>query len=105
LITSLGFALRGRVRFASLLVASFAGSLIFYVITNTGSWLAEPLYAKTAAGWVQALTVGVPGWPSTWSFYRHTLFGDLIFTALFVGCMSLRAHPAEQRASEPIRSV
>jgi uncharacterized protein DUF6580 len=89
LIVAMGLALRGRVRLLGLLTASFAGSLIFYVITNTGSWLGEPAYAKTLGGWVQALTVGLPGWPSTWWFYRHTLISDLLFTLLFVGCMAL----------------
>ena len=40
--------------------ASLLGSIAFYVITNTGDWLLEPLYAKTFAGWVQALTTGLP---------------------------------------------
>lgn len=94
LIVLLGLALRGRVRLFGLLAGSFAGSVIFYVITNTGSWLAEPAYPKTIAGWAQALTVGLPGWPSTWWFYRHTLISDLLFTLLFVGCMALARRPA-----------
>ena len=100
LITGLGFAIRDRARLPQMIGASFIGSLLFYVITNTGSWLAEPAYAKTAAGWVQALTTGLPGWPSTWWFYRQTLLSDLIFTLLFVGCMSLRARNSERTAPE-----
>ena len=95
LIVTLGLALRGRVRLLGLLAASFAGSLIFYVITNTGSWLGEPGYAKTLGGWMQALTVGLPEWPSTWWFYRHTLISDLLFTLLFVGCMALARRHAD----------
>jgi hypothetical protein len=97
LISLIGFALRGHARLLPLLGASIAGSLIFYVITNTGSWLYEPGYAKTFAGWSQALTGGLPGFPSTWWFYRHTLLGDVAFTLLFAGCLSLQAHP--QRAA------
>jgi hypothetical protein len=97
LITALGFALRGRASVGRLLLASFAGSLIFYVITNTGSWLAEPpanavdhrVYAKTAAGWLQAMTTGLPGYPSTWWFYRYTLLSDLFYTLLFAVCMTV----------------
>jgi hypothetical protein len=88
LISILGFALRGRASLAPLLGASVIGSLIFYVITNTGSWIYEPAYAKTGAGWLQALTSGLPGYPPTWSFYRYTLLSDLFFTALFVVCMA-----------------
>ncbi len=98
LITGLGFSLRGKVRLPGMLGGSLAGSLLFYVITNTGSWLGEPAYAKTFGGWIQALTTGVPGWPSTWWFYRNTLISDLLFTALFAGCMALQPHRRERAA-------
>lgn len=91
LIAAIGFTLRHQRRLPVLLGASLAGSLLFFVISNTGSWLYEPAYAKTFAGWTQALTTGLPGFPSTWWFYRHTLLGDLFFTALFVACMKLQA--------------
>lgn len=91
LIAGLGFALRGHARVGTLLAASCVGSLLFYVISNTGSWLYEPGYAKTFAGWLQALTIGLPGYPPTWWFYRQTLLGDLFFTLLFAGCMTLQA--------------
>ena len=99
LIAGLGFTLRGGARLGSLLAASFLGSLIFYVLTNTGSWIYEPGYAKTFAGWLQALTSGLPGYPPTWSFYRNTLLSDLLFTLLFVACMSREA----RRDSSPAR--
>lgn len=98
LIAGLGLALRGRARFGGLLAASFAGSLIFYVLTNTGSWIYEPGYAKTFAGWLQALTTGLPGFPPTWTFYQNTLASDLLFTALFVGCMQWQARKEEHEA-------
>jgi hypothetical protein len=96
LIAALGFSLRGRARLGWLLGASFVGSLIFYVLTNTGSWLHEPGYAKTFAGWLQALTSGLPGYPSTWTFYRNTLLGDLLFTALFFACMNWQTRKEEE---------
>lgn len=89
LISYMGFALRGRSNIPRLLGASFAGSLIFFVITNTGSWIYEPAYAKTFAGWLQAMTTGTPGYPSTWWFYRYTLISDLFFTLLFAICMAV----------------
>ncbi len=91
LIAGLGIALRGRAGVFALLAASLAGSVIFYVLTNTGSWLYEPAYAKTFVGWLQALTIGLPGYPPTWSFYRNTLLGDAFFTLLFAGCMAWQA--------------
>ncbi len=105
LIAGLGFALRRNARLGTLLAASCAGSIIFYVLTNTGSWLYEPGYAKTFEGWLQSLTIGLPGYPPTWWFYRHTLLGDLFFTLLFVGCMAWQArkeeHPAHAKVLAP----
>jgi len=102
IISMIGMAFRGRASLLPLLGASLAGSVIFFVITNTGSWIAAPEYAKTFAGWVQALTTGVPGFPPTWWFYRQTLTGDLFFTALFAGLMAWRTNPAG--AATPIDS-
>lgn len=101
LVTAGGFTLRGRVGKLGVLTASLAGSLLFYGITNTGSWLAEPLYARSFAGWAQALTSGLPGYPGTWWFYRQTLVGDVLFTALFLGCMALTSTREEMRIKVP----
>ncbi len=91
LICELGFLMRNRVRFPGLLAGSVASSVIFYLITNTGSWIGDPGYAKTLAGWWQAMTVGLPGYPPTWTFYRHTLASDVLFTLLFAGCVWMQA--------------
>ena len=101
LISALGFALRGRAKLPALVGASIAGSLLFYVITNTGSWISDPGYTKDFAGWTQALTGGLPGFPPTWSFYRNTLLGDVCFTLLFAACMALQ--PRREPASRPAR--
>ena len=96
LIVLLGWRLRTNARFAFILGASVAASVVFFVITNTGSWLAEPSYAKTFGGWIQAMTTGVPGWPSTWWFYRQTFISDLLFTTLFFACMQITRRAVPQ---------
>ena len=73
--------------------------MFFYFITNTASWLNDPAYAKTLAGWIQALTTGLPNYPSTWEFFRNTLLSGGLFTGLFVGAMKLTA-PAESPAEK-----
>jgi len=102
LIGGLGLALRGRANLLRLLGASAVGSVIFYVVTNTGSWIYEPGYAKNAAGWLQAMTSGLPGFPPTWTFYRHTLISDLCFTALFYACLHATARSAEPAAERAV---
>ncbi len=80
-----------------LLNGSLLGAVLFYLITNTQSWWADPFYAKSLAGWWQALTVGHPEYPPTILFFKNTLFGDLLFTGLFSGVMEWMA----RRADEP----
>lgn len=94
MITFLGFQLRGRVKLPGLLVSSVVGSVVFYVVTNTGSWMGNPMYVKSFSGWLQALTSGLPGYPPTYWFYKHTLISDVLFTGMFAYCMSFKANVA-----------
>jgi hypothetical protein len=106
-VAALGWQLRRNPRAGVIFPAVFGGSAFFYVATNTASWLTltEPSYAKTAAGWLQALTTGLPGYAPTWVFYRNTLAGDLLFTALFLACMHWSRRPAAAGVPEPIGAV
>ena len=104
LCVALGLAVRRQPQLPRVLGASLVGSIAFYVITNTGSWLAEPMYAKTAAGWWQALVSGLPGYPPTLTFFRNSLLSDLFFTALFVGCMAV-ARKADAPAPAKVREL
>ncbi len=65
----------------SIFGGAFAGSVLFYLITNSYAWVVEPGYAKSLTGWWQALTVGLPGFAPTWTFFRHSLTSDLLFVA------------------------
>ena len=79
----------GRIRRdASVLEAiggTFAFAVLFYLVTNTVSWWSEPAYAKTVAGWVQALTIGNPAFrPTTLEFFRNSLAADLLGSFVLV---------------------
>jgi len=91
LVGWIGLLLQHRASLKTLLPASIVGSTIFYVITNAFSWLSDPGYAKNVAGLIQALTVGLPQYSATpsWMFFRNSLLSDLVFTLLFIVCMSL----------------
>jgi hypothetical protein len=86
-----GFALRGFASRGMVLGTSVVASVWFYLITNSVSWFSSPAYVKSFAGWEQALTTGLPGYPQTWLFFRNSLLSDLLFTALFLACMSFSA--------------
>ena len=103
LVGCLGFLLQRRASLKTLLPASIVASTIFYVTTNTFSWLSDPGYAKNIAGLIQSLTVGLPQYSATptWMFFRNSLLSDLIFTGLFVLCMNAGRSMGRSRKGAP----
>jgi hypothetical protein len=104
LLTWLGTRFKPTAHWLKLLVGGVLGALLFYLISNTASWLQLPGYAKTFAGWIQALTIGLPGFPPTWTFLLKTLFSGALFTGLFVGALKLTEageSAREKEAPEP----
>ncbi len=98
-LVGLGRLFSPRTNWWNLLGGGLLGAVLFYFITNTASWLYNPEYAKTLAGWLQALTTGLPNFPSTWEFFRNTLLSGGLFTGLFVAAMKITA-PAESPAEK-----
>jgi len=101
-IIGLGKKFSARARWLKLLGGSLLGAALFYLVTNTAAWLQNPEYAKTIAGWIQALTTGIPGYPPTWMFFWKTLLSTGLFAGLFVGAMKLgeKAEEEEEAAAE-----
>jgi|SRR5436190_24355135 len=101
LVGGLGWLLRNRASFKTLLPASIAASVIFYIVTCAVSWVFDPGYVKNFAGLIQALTVGLPQYSGTpsWMFFRNSVVSDVLFTGLFILCFHLG------RATEPARRV
>ncbi len=75
----------------NLFSGALGGAVLFYLVTNTQSWGSDVSYAKTLAGWWQAMTVGHPEFPPTLLFFRNSLVSDLLFTAGFALVMEYRA--------------
>jgi hypothetical protein len=104
----LGRGFQKQKSFFKLLGGGLLGAVLFYFLTNTASWLFNPFhnleYTKNLAGWIKALTYGTNGYPPTWEFFRNTLLGGGLFTALFAASEKLISEsPAEKTAglSEP----
>lgn len=91
LVALMGMALQSRPRFLSVIAASVGGSLLFYLVSNTGAWLVAPEYAHNLAGWIQAQTVGQPGFPPSWLFLRNALLSDVGLTTVFMAVYSTRS--------------
>lgn len=88
---------RGQIGLVGSLLGVVGCSLAFYLITDTVSWLSNPVYAKNLAGWVQALTLGEAGHPPAWWFLRNSLFSDLGFSVLLFAAYNSEALFRQQR--------
>jgi len=104
LVGALGWLLRNRASLKTLLPASIAASVVFYVVTCAVSWVFDPGYVKNFAGLIQALSVGLPQYSATpsWMFFRNSVVSDLLFTGLFILCMQWGRSPVPARASSAL---
>src|SRR5207247_333081 len=100
-IIALGQRFSARAAWLKLLGGSLLGAVLFYLVTNTAAWLQNPEYTKTLAGWIQALTIGIPRYPPTWMFFWKTLLSTGLFTGLFAGTMKL-SEKAEAKETEAV---
>ncbi|MDB6006044.1 MAG: hypothetical protein JWR15_3031 [Prosthecobacter sp.] len=82
---------RGQVSFLGSLLGVVGCSLVFFLITNTVSWLSAPAYAKNLSGFIQAMTTGEPGHPSPMWFLRNSLVSDLGFSLLLLAAYNTEA--------------
>lgn len=96
----LGRKLGATSKFSTLLGGGILGALLFYLVSNTAAWWSNPEYPKTLLGWIQALTVGIPGYPPTWTFLRNTLLSGGLFTALMVWAMKSAEAPSHSTEEE-----
>jgi hypothetical protein len=101
----LGRRFKPNAPFLALLGGGVLGAMLFYLITNTASWLFNPFqnpeYTRTFLGWLTALTKGTSGWPETWEFFRNTLLSGGLFTGLFVGAMKMVEASESAKEKEP----
>ncbi|GAB4168875.1 MAG: hypothetical protein Fur0032_07240 [Terrimicrobiaceae bacterium] len=98
---ALGRWMSGRSKGFFPILGGLAGSsLLFYLVTNSASWLANPAYAKSWGGLIQSLTVGLPGYPPTWMFFRNSLISDLVFGAAIFMVWALASRSAQTAYAE-----
>ena len=82
LTTLMGFNLRGRVSGARVLGYSLAGSVLFFLVTNFGTWATGTMYPHNAQGLMAAYVAGIP-------FFQWTVLGTLFYSAVLFGGFAL----------------
>lgn len=78
----LGLILKQHYSYQNLIIASLAGSIIFFLLTNAAVWAFTPMYDKTLAGLMESYTLALP-------FFRNSLLGDLAYSAVLFGAYQL----------------
>lgn len=63
-------------------MASMAGSLIFFLVTNAAVWAFSGMYPATLGGLITAYFLGLP-------FYGYMLVGDAVYAGITFGAASL----------------
>ncbi|MBN4049631.1 hypothetical protein JYT36_00220 [Bacteroidales bacterium AH-315-N07] len=84
LITLIGFLLRGRVKIINVVLASLAGSILFFIITNFAVWAGGHgnFYPISMSGLIQCYATAIP-------FFRNTLLGDLVYVGVLFGAFEM----------------
>jgi hypothetical protein len=78
------------------------GGVVFYLVTNTASWVANPAYPRGLGGLWMSLSTGLPGFPPTWMFFRNSLVSDFLFAGIVLAVWVVASRSREislQRAS------
>lgn len=78
LTVAIGLLLKNKVTVTNTSFAVVASSVLFFLLTNFGAWMTSGLYAKTAAGLMQAYAAGIP-------FFQNSLLGNLVYAAVIFG--------------------
>ena len=77
-MVGLGMSLSKNAKPLRVAGAALTGSVSFFLISNFGVWAATSMYTKTVSGLIACYSAGVP-------FFRRTLEGDLLYTAVMFG--------------------
>lgn len=85
LVGLVGWALRGKITWTRVPVASIAGSVTFFLVSNFGVWAGWKMYPPTFNGLTDCYVAGLP-------FFRNALLGDLAYAGIMFGSYQWLRH-------------
>lgn len=94
LLIALGMGLQPQKGAFRAIGTSVSGSLIFFLVTNFGTWASSGLYSHTSEGLSQCFVAALP-------FFSAQAMGDLVYCGVFAGVVmtfGLAAEPATHKA-------
>ncbi|QIL02520.1 hypothetical protein G7078_06760 [Sphingomonas sinipercae] len=78
----IGWVISSRRSVLQVAGGALASSVLFFVLSNFGTWLMMDMYPKSAAGLVACYAAAIP-------FFQNTVAGDLFFAGLLFGGFAL----------------
>lgn len=75
------------------LSGAVGASVLFFLLTNFGSWIYDPMYAKNFAGLIQSYAAGLAFYKRDFfgNFFLNTLMANVLCSALIFGAYRLYA--------------
>jgi hypothetical protein len=98
LIVTAGLFILKKIKIPRLIAASLAASVIFFLVSNFGVWFSSGMYPQTLSGLEACYVAGLP-------FFRNTVAGDLVYSAILFGAFewSARTFPQKLRMTEKMQ--
>lgn len=78
LIVFAGIFILRKINLKSIVAGSLTASIIFFLVTNFGAWLGNPLYPQEVSGLFLSYAAGIP-------FFHFTVLGDLFYSGIMFG--------------------
>lgn len=78
LVISAGLVMLRKINAYRVIGTSIFASVIFFLGSNIGCWIGNPMYPQTLAGMNKSLIAGIP-------FYTGTILGTLVFSVILFG--------------------
>lgn len=90
LIVFVGYVGIKKLSFARVIGGALGASLLFFIITNFGSWLTSGFYPRTLTGLIECFVAAIP-------FFQSTLLGDMVFTFIMFGSYMIAMNYTTQK--------
>jgi hypothetical protein len=78
LIVAAGFFILKKVNLTTIVAGSLGASIIFFLVTNFGAWIANPIYPAGLEGLFMSYGAGIP-------FFHYTVLGNLFYSGVMFG--------------------
>jgi hypothetical protein len=89
IVTMMGYLLRNRIKPLNVVLYSLASSVIFFALSNFGSWMTMDMYTKDMTGFINCYTQALP-------FFKYTFIGDTLFSVVLFGGFYLLTRTQQQ---------